>query len=265
MRAAFSRAVLKPASPFVRTPFRAELFRLAGPALCALERLTRKRFRGHSVVGFTLQRLSRCAGSLGRNPLRRHAVTFGGIAPDLFPGFAETVPSREAAVRYRALAFESPMAMGLLCGTGARACPPLFTCSISSRTNSPACVDGDLPSHARPLAPAQKLLSQAFPTSEIRAAIEIPERTVPQRVPSTLWLAAYKVQSTHCADEGFCAVESKWLRVVFEQLVLAAHRGFGLARVLQRRYLLRTQCLEVLYHFQRMFQIFHRLHAMDHD
>ena len=41
------------------------------------------------------------------------------------------------------LAFESPMAMA--CFAERAPCTPWRTCSISSRTNSPACVEGDLP------------------------------------------------------------------------------------------------------------------------
>jgi hypothetical protein len=40
-------------------------------------------------------------------------------------------------------AFDSPMAIA--CFAERAPCFPRLMCSISSRTNSPACVDGDLP------------------------------------------------------------------------------------------------------------------------
>ncbi len=56
----------------------------------------------------------------------------------LFFGGGKSIPARRA--------FDNPMAIACL---GERApCFPWRTCSISSRTNSPACVEGDLPSCA---------------------------------------------------------------------------------------------------------------------
>jgi hypothetical protein len=73
-------------------------------------------------------------------PLAKSCSACFRTCSELFPRFGggNLTPARRA--------FDRPIAIA--CCTEAAPCFPSRTCSISSRTNSPACVDGDLPSSA---------------------------------------------------------------------------------------------------------------------
>ena len=71
-------------------------------------------------------------------PLRTSRAACFFVLAEPFFGGGNLTPARRA--------FDKPMAMAC-CGDRAP-CFPSRICSISSRTNSPACVDGDLPSRA---------------------------------------------------------------------------------------------------------------------
>jgi hypothetical protein len=77
---------------------------------------------------------------LARRPFRRSRFACFRVRREVVPrlGGDNFTPAR--------LAFDKPMAMACLAERAP--CSPSRICSISSRTNSPACVEGDLPSRA---------------------------------------------------------------------------------------------------------------------
>lgn len=147
VRAALAAALRRPVLPFVRTAaaaarrrapaprFRALLLACRESAACETElrRSCRKALeaaRERLADGLLLRlRPLLKSRSAWRRTFRELWLSFGG---------GKLIPARRA--------FDNPIAIACF---GERApCFPWRTCSISSRTNSPACVEGDLPSCA---------------------------------------------------------------------------------------------------------------------
>jgi hypothetical protein len=130
-----SEADLKAATaPFVRTAFRAAACRLAPPRCRALLCAWRESARWDAAAVPSPSKARSAARDrlgFGLRPVARGAFCPGGSG--------SFTPAR--------LAFDSPMA--ITCLAERAPCLPSRTCSISSRTYSPACVDGDLAFRAR--------------------------------------------------------------------------------------------------------------------
>jgi len=145
--AARAAADFRAAPPFVRAPRRADALRDDGVRLRAALRACCE-----SSVLDTDDRRSRF-NALRVARAREVDVRFCRRRPWLSARFA-AVRVRSEACPFSGggrstparLAFDSPIAMACLAERAP--CFPSRTCSISSRTNSPACVDGALPARA---------------------------------------------------------------------------------------------------------------------
>ena len=144
VRAAFFAAADLLRGPFVFAALRAEAERseadlfLAAACACLESAVFDADLRGSSFKRFTpaLERFReigscRCPFSYARFALLR---VVSEVSP--FPGGLRSTPAR--------LALDSPIAIACLADFAP--CLPSRMCRISSCTNSPACVDGDLPS-----------------------------------------------------------------------------------------------------------------------
>jgi len=147
VRAPFLTDRLWPSRPFVRTARCAARSRAAGPRRRALLRACDASAWCEAVRVLSLFSARETArdrfgeGALRRLPvLPRFKSLWARLRTSddaLRPfGGGNFIPARRA--------FDNPMAMAC-CGDLAP-CFPSRTCSISSRTNSPACVEGDFPS-----------------------------------------------------------------------------------------------------------------------
>jgi hypothetical protein len=129
----------------VRAAFRAELRRLADPRLLAARRAWLDSADREAVLWLSRRRaLDTARDRLADLPVRprrprlRSRAACLLVRADPRRGGGSFMPARRA--------FERPMAMA--CSGDLAPCWPSRTCSISSRTNSPAWVDGALPSRA---------------------------------------------------------------------------------------------------------------------
>ena len=138
-------AALRSAAPFVRDARRADALRNPVERLRAADRACfdssavdaaawPSRFSARSVAR---ERLDDGLRFFPRRPWLNARSAARRVRADVFPGAGggRLTPAR--------LAFESPMAIA--CFVERAPCLPSRTCSISSRTNSPACVDGARP------------------------------------------------------------------------------------------------------------------------
>jgi hypothetical protein len=153
LRAAFLADRRKPDEPFVRTARRAAAFRAPAPRFRAALRACRDRFAGEAAecpsrfnaLDSARERLSDRA----RFPCRPFSLSRCAclrVRCDVLRplGCDNSTPAR--------LAFESPIAIA--CFVLAAPCFPSRMWCISSRTNSPAWVLGDLPSSLSRFAPS---------------------------------------------------------------------------------------------------------------
>lgn len=135
VRAAFTAALCRPAGPFVRTAFCAARRRFALPRRCALLRAWRDSAKCDAAAVPSRSRAARVARDRAEFGFRAVALT----AFFLPGGAGSFTPAR--------LALDNPMAIACLAERAP--CFPSRTCSISSRTYSPACIDGDFAMRAR--------------------------------------------------------------------------------------------------------------------
>src|SRR5262249_3688156 len=144
VRAALRAAAERPDVPFVATALRADAERLAALRRPAAECACRDNAAGDAAAcGSRFHGGSGGGGRLGGPPPRAGAgpgclAAFLRVSADVLPalGGGRSTPALRA--------FDSPMAMACLLDRAP--CLPSRMWSISSRTNSPACVEGDLPS-----------------------------------------------------------------------------------------------------------------------
>jgi hypothetical protein len=132
-------------APFVRAARRAEALRDAAERLCAAVRACCDSCAVDAAARPSCLRARRMAWErfedfarfFPRRPCRNACWAARRVRADVFPGSGggRLTPAR--------LAFDSPMAIA--CLVERAPCLPSRTCSISSRTNSPACVDGARP------------------------------------------------------------------------------------------------------------------------
>jgi hypothetical protein len=143
VRAALRAAALRPAGPFVRAARSAAALRAAADRRRAAPRACRARdFReaARRPSRFSAREIARDRVAAGRRRPRRPARLAAAALSFVFL-FALAGGRRSFTPDRRAL--ESPMAIA--CFVDRAPCLPWRTCSISSRTNSPACVEGAFP------------------------------------------------------------------------------------------------------------------------
>ncbi len=146
---------------FLRTPL-ADPFECAGAAFggwpfsSGLLGLPSQRLGGSRLMPLALEGMDNRLGALGRGLVRVAAMTLVVSFSEVFPlaGGGRSIPALRA--------FESPMAIA--CFADRAPCLPLRTCSISSRTNSPAWVVGAFPSRLS-LRARSKVLCSGMMTS----------------------------------------------------------------------------------------------------
>ena len=144
MRAAFTAARCRPAAPFVREAFFAAALRDAAlrPLAAAWAwRDSAVRDAAECPSRFSAERTARERRADGFLCDRPSSIAYWAdlrVRAEAFPfaGAGSFTPARRA--------FDKPMAMA--CFVDRAPCFPSRMCSISSRTNSPACVDGAFPS-----------------------------------------------------------------------------------------------------------------------